>query len=297
MQNFARSWDQYIEFESTFNRSMEINNSSMRELLLCLMEKSDQLEKQSHDFSAHSPMSNASYQSRMSQDQHLRNRYSQPLNGELSVVSNSQRQSDSPNNLDIDHPPTIAKKPAIPHSRTDNFVDLNSKIKLCPYDYLQKNKSTNKESSTYEPLRPTRTEEHTYNTISSDDDDRLANKSQLNHEKRAENSGSVYAKVIKPHVGIRQVQSPMRNGTKSYQNAKNGPRDSEYINMVPEASNGLKPPFMSQFKDELSFQRDEVLRVLPWPNDEDHEDGWFFGERIQTRERGLFPENYTRIRS
>lgn len=48
-----------------------------------------------------------------------------------------------------------------------------------------------------------------------------------------------------------------------------------------------------QDEDELSFEPDEVIFVVPFRSPDDEDDGWANGVREKTGHEGVFPLNFT----
>ncbi|XP_077997051.1 myc box-dependent-interacting protein 1-like [Glandiceps talaboti] len=118
-------------------------------------------------------------------------------------------------------------------------------------------------------------------------------------------SSSVYEEV---HIG---AQLPTDTSQDTSSNAQAVPPDDSQPGAVamaipaPSQPEEQLPPgvlykvrathkYEKMDTDELSFEKGEVIFVVPYDDPEDQDDGWLTGMRESDRAKGVFPENFTR---
>lgn len=52
--------------------------------------------------------------------------------------------------------------------------------------------------------------------------------------------------------------------------------------------------YVAEDQDELNFEAGELIRVVEYDDPEEQEEGWLYGIKESTGEKGLFPANFTR---
>lgn len=53
-------------------------------------------------------------------------------------------------------------------------------------------------------------------------------------------------------------------------------------------------PYEGDDTDELNFDIGEIVAVLPFPDEEDQDDGWLYGIKEVDGTKGVFPANFTK---
>jgi len=97
------------------------------------------------------------------------------------------------------------------------------------------------------------------------------------------------------------------NGARSYtNNSGNNQAGSNEMYDIPvgATTENLPPGVMYRVKasykyqaedvDELSFEVGEVINVIEYEDPDDHEEGWLMGVKEATKQKGMFPANFTR---